>query len=94
MTLTDCRVGVLSKLLWLDMEGVLCKRGGKDLLWCCKGECSADGDWDAISAVAVLVFAVLIAPTDVDIDVAVSTTAVAPCEWFIQSYLKETWKLH
>lgn len=39
--LTDCLVGVLSKLLWLEMEGVRCRRGGNDLLWCCSGECSA-----------------------------------------------------
>lgn len=75
------------------MEGVLCKRGGNDLLWCCKGECNADGDWDAASADTTLVFAVLaVAPLVVDIDVA-GSTAVAPCEWFVQSYLKDTWIL-
>lgn len=90
VSLTDCRVGVLSMLLWLEIDGVLCKRGGNDLLWCCNGECNAEGDWDAASAV---VFAVLVVPIVVDIDVAVST-AVAPCEWFVQSYLKDTWILH
>lgn len=30
--LTDCLVGVLSKLLWLEIDGVLCKRAGNDLL--------------------------------------------------------------
>lgn len=38
---TDCLVGVLSILLWLEMEGVRCRRGGNDLLWCCNGECRA-----------------------------------------------------
>lgn len=32
LRLTDCLVGVLSMLLWLEIDGVLCKRGGNDLL--------------------------------------------------------------
>lgn len=50
MSLTDCRVGVLSMLLWLEIDGVRFKRGGNDLLWCCKGECNAEGDADASDA--------------------------------------------
>lgn len=28
--------GALSRLLWLDTDGVRWRRGGNDLLWCCK----------------------------------------------------------
>lgn len=49
---TDCRVGVLSMLLWLEIDGVRFKRGGNDLLWCCKGECNVDGDADTSDATA------------------------------------------
>lgn len=88
MELTDCRVGVLSMLLWLEIDGVLCKRCGNDLLWCCKGECNAEGDWDADSVVAALVFAVF---GDVVIGIVISVAvaaATAPCEWFVQSYFE------
>lgn len=78
-------------LLWLEIDGVLCKRCGNDLLWCCKGECNADGDCDAVSDAfvecaggdVVVVFAV-------DIVVVIGTdvsAAIAPWEWFVQSYL-------
>lgn len=98
LRLTDCLVGVLSMLLWLEIDGVLCKRGGNDLLWCCKGECNADGDCDAVSAALAFVFAgwlgvgwvVVVVAGGVDV-----STDVAPCEWFVQSYLKwNTWILH
>lgn len=89
-------------LLWLEIDGVLCKRGGNDLLWCCKGECNTEeGDCDDdVSADALLVLGVwligvgvvvAIAITDV---VVVASTAIAPCEWFAQSCLKGTNVLH
>lgn len=42
-TLTEVLEGALSKLLWLDIEGVRVRRGGNDLLWCCSCECSGLG---------------------------------------------------
>lgn len=95
---------MLSKLLWLEIDGVLCKRGGNDLLWCCKGECSTEGDCDDEDDVSIVFTAVwligtyvcaavdvvvVISGVDNDgIDVDISTTFV-PCEWFVQSYLCE-----
>lgn len=42
-TLTEVLDGALSKLLWLDTEGVRVRRGGNDLLWCCRCECKGLG---------------------------------------------------
>lgn len=42
-TLTEVLDGALSKLLWLDMDGVRVRRGGNDLLWCCKCKCNGLG---------------------------------------------------
>lgn len=36
--------GALSRLLWLDTDGVRCRRGGNDLLWCCKYEWTGLGE--------------------------------------------------
>jgi len=41
--LTEWRDGALSRLLWLDTDGVRCRRGGNDLLWCCSCECNELG---------------------------------------------------
>lgn len=42
--LTEFLDGALSKLLWLEIDGVLCNRGGNDLLWCWRCECKGLGD--------------------------------------------------
>lgn len=75
MSFTECRVGVLSMLLWLEIDGVRFKRGGNDLLWCCSGECNAEGDCDAdaseTTAAAALVLAVVVVAAVVGVAVVV-----------------------
>lgn len=83
-------------LLWLEMDGVLCKRGGNDLLWCWSGECKAvDDDGDDVVSVAVVLAAVdddVVLPLFVTDAVAavvfvVSAIVLVPwCKWCEQSY--------
>lgn len=52
--LTEVLDGALSKLLWLDTDGVRVRRGGNDLLWCCRWECRGIGWLLAVSKEPVL----------------------------------------